>query len=136
MSYVAWFGLATGSAMVGMWTYLLVTSGVPEVETAPVALAFHLVAEGTAALGLIVSSVALLRRDSWAPSGFAFFAGMLLYSVLNSPGYYAQQGEWPVAFLFGVLAVLTVASVAVLHGAPRRRAAAGRRSENALGRSS
>ena len=132
MRYVAWFGLATGSAMVGMWAFLLGTSGVPEVESAPVVLAFHLVAEGTAALGLIVSSVVLLRRTSWATAGFTFFAGMLLYSVLNSPGYYAQQGEWPVAFLFGVLAVLTVTSVAVLYGAGRRRRPAGRRPEGVL----
>ena len=136
MRYVAWFGLATGSAMVGMWAFLLGTSGVPEVESAPVALAFHLVAEGTAALGLIVSSVALLRNTSWAPPAFTVVAGMLLYSVLNSPGYYAQQGEWPVAFLFGALAVLTVASVVVLHGAGGRRRPAGRRSGGVMRESS
>ena len=29
--------------------------------------------------------------------------GMLLYTVIVSPGYFAQRGEWPLVAMFGVL---------------------------------
>jgi hypothetical protein len=39
---------------------------------------------------------------------------MLAYTVIVSPGYFAQQGQWPLAGMFAVLLALDVASVVVL----------------------
>jgi hypothetical protein len=33
---------------------------------------------------------------------------MLLYSAINSPGYFAQSGRWPVVGMFAILFFLAV----------------------------
>jgi len=54
--------------MLGQWTFFLSMGQVPEVRTAPIALGFHLAAEGITAVLLIVSGVLLIRgrsRSAW-----------------------------------------------------------------------
>jgi hypothetical protein len=65
----------------------------------------------TAGVGLIVAGVAILKRAAWAAKTYLVFAGMLIYSVIASPGYFAQQGQWALVIMFAVLLVLAVASV-------------------------
>jgi hypothetical protein len=36
---------------------------------------------------------------------------MLVYSVIASPGYFAQQGQWALVAMFAVLLILSVISV-------------------------
>lgn len=49
----------------------------------------------------------------------AFFAlivgiGMLFYTVIVSPGYYAEKGEWPFVGMFAVILILALASLALV----------------------
>ena len=37
--------------------------------------------------------------------------GMLLYTVVNSPGYFAQRREWPMVGMFGVIFILALVSL-------------------------
>jgi hypothetical protein len=39
---------------------------------------------------------------------------MLTYTVLVSPGYFAQLGQWPLVAMFAVLLILTLVSYALL----------------------
>lgn len=39
---------------------------------------------------------------------------MLLYSVIVSPGYFAQLGQWALVGMFALLLVLAVASIGSL----------------------
>jgi hypothetical protein len=48
------------------------------------------------------------------------FAGMLIYSVIVSPGYFAQQGQWALVAMFAVLLVLAIVSVAVVVRLPKK----------------
>jgi phosphotransferase system glucose/maltose/N-acetylglucosamine-specific IIC component len=100
--------------MVGMWIFFLTVLGVPELETEPWRIGFHIVAEVITAIALVVGGTALLTNKSWGVSLYFISVGMLIYTMINSPGYFAQQGEWIFVVMFAVLIVLALASIATL----------------------
>ncbi len=110
----AWFSLLVGLLMAAQWVFFLVTGQVPELHTAPIRIAFHLVAESVTAVSLMIAGMGLLRKKSWGRSAGLFAHGLLVYTVVVSPGYFAQAGEWPMVAMFCVLVILAAASVAVL----------------------
>lgn len=114
MKFSAIFGICVGVLMLAQWGFFLAAGQVPEVQTEPVRLAFHLAAELVTALGLVISGIGLLRRSRWAVNAYLVAAGLLLYSVIVSPGYFAQQGQWIFVAMFGVLLALAVAGIAAL----------------------
>jgi hypothetical protein len=97
------FALALGLLMIGQWAVHLATNGVPELATAPLSIGFHLAAEILMALALILSGLAILKKKAWGRTLFLVAGGMALYSIINSPGYFAQKGQWPMVALFGGL---------------------------------
>jgi len=102
------FALVVGILMFGQWAIFLSTGNVPELQTAPLAIGFHLAAEILTALALILSGLALLKKRPWGRTLFLVAGGMVLYSVINSPGYFAQKGQWPMVGIFAVLFFLAV----------------------------
>jgi hypothetical protein len=121
MKFVAWYSIAVGVLMLGQWGFFLAAGQVPELQTEPFRIAFHLLGEGITAIALIVSGVALLRRTGWAREAAFVALGMLTYTVLVSPGYFAQLGQWPLVGMFGVLLVLTLLSYGLLFQAGGRQ---------------
>ncbi len=114
MRFVAWYTIVVGALMIGQWSFFLAAGQVPELQTEPFRIAFHLLGEGVTAIALIVSGVALLRRTPWAREAAFAALGMLTYTVLVSPGYFVQSGQWPLVAMFGVLLILTLASYSAL----------------------
>jgi hypothetical protein len=114
MKLPGWYGIAVGLLMLAQWAIFLATGNVPELQTEPLRIGFHLVGEFVTAIGLIVAGTALLRGLPWAASVYLLAAGMLLYTVIVSPGYFAQQGGWAMVGMFGALFVLTLASIATI----------------------
>lgn len=108
MRFTAWYSIAVGLLMLGQWKFFLASGEVPEFQTEPFRIAFHLVAEGVTAIALIASGASLLRRKWWAREAAFAALGMLTYTVLVSPGYFAQLGQWPIVAMFGVLLLLTL----------------------------
>lgn len=103
-----------GLLMLGQWAFLIMTGKVPELRTEPVRIGFHIAAEFLTSVALIVAGVLLLVG---AQSGVILglvASGMLIYTVIVSPGYFAQRREWPLVVMFAVLLGLAIASVAVL----------------------
>ncbi len=47
-------------------------------------------------------------------------AGTVIYSVVNSSGYFAQRDDWALVAMFTVLLVLTVGAAAVVIRALQR----------------
>lgn len=108
------FGIVMGVGMLGMWTMFFIGGQVPEVRTAPIALAFHLAAEGVTALLMLAAGIALLARASWARTAYLVGLGFLGYTVIVSPGYFAQLGQLPFVGMFAAFGVLAaVAGVGV-----------------------
>ncbi len=111
MRFPGWYGIIVGSLMFAQWSFFLLAGQVPEVKTEPIRLVFHLAAELGTALLLIIGGFALLRRLSWGASVYMIGAGMLVYSLIVSPGYFAQQGQWVFVVMFGILLVLALVGI-------------------------
>lgn len=97
------FALVIGLFMISQWIASLVTGKVPELATAPLEIGFHLAAEILTALALVLAGLAILKKLRWGRTLFLVAGGMALYSIINSPGYFAQRGQWPIVALFGGL---------------------------------
>ena len=110
--FVGWFGLSCGCSMIFMWATFLGTGNVPEIQTKPWSISFHLVAEFITAVLLMGSGVGLLvakqkKQQLLSRELFLFASGMLVYTCIQSPGYFLQKGEWAFLVLFGSLLILS-----------------------------
>jgi len=72
---------------------------------------FHLVAEFATAIGLFVGSTGLLTNRPWGRSAYLLAMGMLLYTVIVSPGYFAQKSQWAFVSMFLVVFLLALVSI-------------------------
>ena len=114
MKFSAWYGIATGLLMLSQWTFTILAGAVPEFETAPWEIAFHLAAEFSTALVLLTGGVAILKTLSWGRPILLTGLGMVIYSEIVSPGYYAQLGQWGFVAMFAILLFGAVWSVMTL----------------------
>ena len=108
------YGVFVGVMMIAQWMFFIAAGQVPELQTEPFRIALHLTAEFVTALGLMVTGIGLLRQWEWSARAYLFFAGLLTYSVIASPGYFAQQGQWGLVLMFTVLLVLSVTSAVMV----------------------
>ena len=103
MKFPAWYGIGVGFLMIAQWAFSILASGVPEFENAPWAIAFHLAAEMSTAVVLIIGGIAALRSVTWSKSVLLLGLGMVIYSEIVSPGYFAQLNQWAFVAMFAVL---------------------------------
>lgn len=96
--------------MLGQWIFLLIAGKVPEMKTAPLHIAFHLTAEFLTSAILILGGGCLIAGSPYGYPLTLFGLGLLMYTVINSPGHFAQRREWPFLAMFAVLIVLTLIS--------------------------
>ena len=111
MKFSSWYGILVGLLMIAQWTFSILSGGVPKFQTAPWAIAFHLAAEMSTALMLISGGLATLKSAAWGKQTLLVGLGMVIYSEIVSPGYYAQQRQWAFVAIFAAL--LFGATVAV-----------------------
>jgi len=104
----AWFGIVVGTLMFVQWGVFLATGQVPELATEPIRIGFHLAAEAVTALGLIAGGVGILRKRTWSKRVYTLAIGMLLYTSIVSPGYFAQQGTWLFVGMFAAIVVVAL----------------------------
>ena len=106
------YSLFIGLFMIGFWSMLLFTDQVPA-DQKPYAISFHLAGEFLTAILLVTSGVGIWLKKGWSNFLSPVALGLLLYTVVVSPGYYAQLGEFTMVIMFMVLTVLTVIVLAV-----------------------
>jgi len=111
MTFAAWYAIIVGLLMFGQWGFFLATKQVPELKTEPVRIAFHLAGEFLTAGALIAGGVGLLTGSVWGPQIYPVAVGMLIYTVVVSPGYFAQKRGWPLVGMFAVLLTLALVSL-------------------------
>ena len=120
MTFVAIFAIATGFLMVAQWTLTIVRGDVagPDAGYAagrgPIEMRFHWAAEFATALALLAGGVGLLAGWAWAPPAYLVAMGMFLYTIINSPGYFAQQGQWAPVVMFALLLLLALVSLGLV----------------------
>jgi hypothetical protein len=103
LKFAGIFALLVGAGMLAQWGFFLITGQLPEVRTEPIRLAFHLAAEGLTALALVISGMGMLTRRAWGRTTSLIALGMLLYTAIVSPGYFAQQSGWAMVVLFALI---------------------------------
>jgi hypothetical protein len=121
MKFPAWYAILVGLLMIIQWTFTILSGGVPEFRSEPWRIAFHLAAEFSTALILIISGIATLKSAAWGKTAILVGLGMVIYSEIVSPGYFAQRGQWALVAMFGVLLIGAVASAILLLSKGGRR---------------
>lgn len=99
----ALFGFVVGLAMIGQWTHLYLTNHIPELKDEPIRIRFHMAAELVTALGLMISGIGLLLGLGWSKNLYLISLGMLFYTAIVSPGYFAQNGDWKWLGMFAAI---------------------------------
>jgi peptidoglycan/LPS O-acetylase OafA/YrhL len=112
--FSAIFALVVGVGMIGQWAVFLAAGQVPELKTEPYRIRFHLAAEFLTAVALLVGGVALLTDQTWSHWFYLLAVGMLLYTVIVSPGYFAEKGQWVFVGMFAVVLLLALVSVVLV----------------------
>jgi hypothetical protein len=119
MSVALWYSVSVSLlcafGMIALWATLVTRRLVPEFEQGRRDIVFHIVAEvGTAAL-LVAGAAATIVEDGaiWARLLSAFAFGALVYTLVNSPGYYADRGNRSMLALFAVLGLLAVPAAVI-----------------------
>ena len=111
MKFSAWYGISVGALIILQWIFFLTTDSVPQLKTAPWEIGHHIAAELLLALALLAGGIAALRSSPWGKGILLVALGMAVYSEINSPGYYAQLGQWAFVVMFALL--LAGAAIAV-----------------------
>lgn len=114
MTFPAVFAIIVGLGMIGQWTASFIGQQIPELKTEPVRIRFHLAAEMITALCLIVAGIGLFIKLAWSIPLYLIASGMLFYTAIVSPGYFAQQGKWGWLLMFGIILVLGIAGIFVV----------------------
>ena len=114
MKFAAWYGIIVGFGMIVQWTLSIISGNVPEFQTEPWRIAFHLGAEALAATMLIIGGIGTLKSTSWYKNVLLVGLGMIVYSEIVSPGYFAQQGQWLMVGMFAIILIGAVTSIWLL----------------------
>lgn len=102
------YSVIVGIIMIGTWTTLYVTDSIPEIRAEPIRIIMHILAEMVTAVTLIIGGIGFLTSRRWGFPLYLVSTGMLLYTLIVSPGYYAQKGEITFVGMFTVLIALAV----------------------------
>ncbi|NIS80938.1 MAG: hypothetical protein GTO14_12175 [Anaerolineales bacterium] len=111
MMYPGIFAMVVGLGMIGHWMFSYLTKNIPELEDEPIRIGFHVVAEMVTALSLLVAGLGLLVGEDWAQPLYLVALGMLFYTAIVSPGYFAQKGNWK--WLGGFIALISAGLIAL-----------------------
>lgn len=105
---VAVYSMAAGMMMLALWSAFWAAGAIPEMAARPWEIAMHLTAEFVTAGLLIFSGVGLWLAAPWATRVNVFASGMLIYSLIQSPGRYLQDGAMNFVALFAFAFLATV----------------------------
>jgi hypothetical protein len=106
--------ISVGVLMLGWWAVELRGGVLSRPDRKPAEIGLHLAAELLTAGWLVAAGAALLAAGAGAIPFAAAGLGMLLYTVVQSPGYFIARREPAPVAMFVVLVALTVAALAVL----------------------
>ena len=103
-----------GIGILGLWFMLLFTRQVPELETEPIAISFHITAESLMGILSLLSGILMLVNLQWSLYLFILTMGLVIYAVINSAGYYGQRKEWGFVIMFAIILIITISLVLLI----------------------
>jgi hypothetical protein len=105
------YSLVIGIGIIGLWLMLILTKQVPEIQTEPIAIGFHIVVENIMGILALVSGIILLIDLACSPILFVLLSGLVIYAVINSAGYYGQKKQWLFVGMFGAILITSITLV-------------------------
>ncbi|MDW7729347.1 MAG: hypothetical protein SCJ94_04995 [Bacillota bacterium] len=102
------FSIIVGTSMIFMWLMFYFTGSIPELNTEPARITMHLAAEFATAIFLTIAGCGLMKAKRWGVQIYLLATGALLYTMIQSPGYFLQTGESGFVVMFAVLIILAV----------------------------
>lgn len=102
------YSMVVGVSMIAMWIMFYVTGSIPELATEPVRILLHIAAEVFTAVALFFGGWGLLTLKAWGYQVYMLATGALVYTIIQSSGYFLQTGEIGFVGMFAVLIVLTL----------------------------
>ena len=114
MQFAGIFAIIVGLGMIGQWGMSYRSKQIPELETEPIRIWFHIAAEMATAILLIIGGISMLLSAAWGRDIFLISVGMLFYTAIVSPGYFAQKGDWAWLVMFSAILILGVISVSLV----------------------
>ena len=111
-SAAAAYSVLVGLFIIVFWLVQLVTNPVPS-DQKRYAISFHLAGEFLTAILLIASGAGTWIGKQWSKMLSPVALGLLLYTVIVSPGYCAQLGDVLMVGMFMVLTAFTVLAIAI-----------------------
>ena len=102
------YSVLMGCSIIILWVILLTSNQVPELNTEPASIYFHIAAELLMAVLLLICGISFLLGYKWSVRLFTFSTGLLVYSVINSSGYYANNGQISMVIVFMIILILTL----------------------------
>jgi hypothetical protein len=108
------YAIIVGVSMIGLWLMLFLTKKIPELASEPYRIGFHLAGEILTALLLILGGIGLWAGYTWGNWVYLVSLGMLFYTSIVSPGYYAQQRQWGMVVMFAVVLIFGVICLGIV----------------------
>lgn len=105
---VAIYSIFIGILMTVMWIIFILTGQVGEFMIKPAEITLHLIAEFTTSILLMIAGISILKKKQKAYNLNLVALGMLLYTLIVSPGYYLQKGELVFVGMFAIFLILTL----------------------------
>ncbi len=102
------YSIIIGISMIGQWAMFYFNNQIPELQTEPIRIAMHIIAEFLTAILLIIGGYGLYKNTIWGFNTYLIASGMLLYTIIVSPGYFAQLGQYEFVVMFGLLIIFTI----------------------------
>ena len=102
------YSILIGVSIIGMWTILYITGSIPEFDTESMRIGMHLVAEIATGIILILGAYGLLSNKRWGYNIYLISMGMLIYTLLVSPGYYAEKGNYLFVAMFAIILFFSI----------------------------
>lgn len=111
-AYLIVYSLMSGTMIAAMWVQLVCSGNVPELRDGRERLIGHHIAAELLTAALLVMVGAALAVG-YTVRGLALIPlGMLLYTIINSAGHYAQIGNDRMVGAFYVMVILKSAGIA------------------------
>ena len=94
MNFAAYYSIFIGIMIMTQWLFFSLTGNVPEFTTAFWEIIFHITVEFLTAFILLITGWRMTTKRKDAIQGNLVAQGMLIYSAINSSGYFFQLGQW------------------------------------------
>ena len=108
MIVAAFFNIIIGLIIIYQWFISLRKEDVPEMDTSPKTILTHTIAEMITAITLIMSGILLLQEKGKGYLLYLLSTGMLIYTIVNSAGYFWDKKNYSVVIVFGLLLAATI----------------------------